>query len=194
MLAVSATLLLMLAYGTLVQIIVFTRMPPEIARVFFVALALSGLLSLAPIAVLWFLDRREREAPWLFAAAFLGRQDAFWIAEAGLHGTCVDLDGRKLREMRKLYPRDWSFVEAEVFEYVSVTDKFWDVVSVDCPSGAFARCADLLHAWCNLAERLVILGTSPSLKLDVPSGWDLVERRPRSTFAGGTEWAVLEAV
>jgi hypothetical protein len=60
-LAVSATLLLMLAYGTLVQIIVFTRMPPEIARVFFVALALSGLLSLAPIAVLWFLDRRERE-------------------------------------------------------------------------------------------------------------------------------------
>jgi protease PrsW len=70
-LAVSATLLLVLAYGTLVQIIVFTRMPPEIARVFFVALALSGLLSLAPIAVLWFLDRREREAPWLFAAAFL---------------------------------------------------------------------------------------------------------------------------
>jgi hypothetical protein len=36
-------------------------MPPEIALVFFVALALSGLLSLAPIAVLWFLDRRERE-------------------------------------------------------------------------------------------------------------------------------------
>jgi protease PrsW len=70
-LAISATLLLVLAYATLVQIIVFTRMPPEIVFVFFLALAISSLLSLVPIAVLWFLDRRERETPWLFAAAFL---------------------------------------------------------------------------------------------------------------------------
>jgi protease PrsW len=46
-------------------------MPPEIARLFLLALALSSLLSLVPIAVLWFLDRREREAAWLFVAAFL---------------------------------------------------------------------------------------------------------------------------
>ena len=70
-LAISATLLLVLAYATLVQIILFIRMPPEIAFVFLVALFLSSLLSLVPVAVLWFLDRREREAPWLFVAAFL---------------------------------------------------------------------------------------------------------------------------
>ena len=35
------------------------------------ALALSSLLALVPLAILWFLDRRERETPWLFAAAFL---------------------------------------------------------------------------------------------------------------------------
>ena len=35
------------------------------------ALALSSLLALVPLAILWFLDRREREFPWLFAAAFL---------------------------------------------------------------------------------------------------------------------------
>ena len=43
---------------------------------------LSSLLSLVPVAVLWFLDRREREAPWLFVAAFL------W---GGLHCHCVAL-------------------------------------------------------------------------------------------------------
>src|SRR5262245_65754299 len=46
-------------------------MPPEIAHAFLFALTLSSLLSVFPIAVLWFLDRRERETPWLFAAAFL---------------------------------------------------------------------------------------------------------------------------
>jgi RsiW-degrading membrane proteinase PrsW (M82 family) len=70
-LAVCATLLLVLAYATLVQIFIIARMPPEIASLFFLALMLSSLLSVMPLAVLWFLDRRERETPWLFAAAFL---------------------------------------------------------------------------------------------------------------------------
>src|SRR5262245_43299062 len=70
-LVISATLALVLAYATLVQIIVFTRMPPEIASLFFLALLLSSLLAVVPLAVLWFLDRRERETPQLFAAAFL---------------------------------------------------------------------------------------------------------------------------
>ncbi len=32
---------------------------------------MAGLISLFPLTILWFLDRRERESPWLFAAAFL---------------------------------------------------------------------------------------------------------------------------
>jgi RsiW-degrading membrane proteinase PrsW (M82 family) len=40
-------------------------------RVFLTALALSSALSILPLAILWYLDRRERESPWLFAAAFL---------------------------------------------------------------------------------------------------------------------------
>jgi RsiW-degrading membrane proteinase PrsW (M82 family) len=43
----------------------------EATRVFLKALMLSSALSLLPIAILWYLDRRERETPWLFAAAFL---------------------------------------------------------------------------------------------------------------------------
>ena len=69
--AITAALLVILAFATLVQLAVFTSMPPGLFSVFLRALALSSLLALVPLAILWFLDRRERESPWLFAAAFL---------------------------------------------------------------------------------------------------------------------------
>lgn len=46
-------------------------MRPDVALVFFTALAAASVFSIVPIAILWYLDRRERETPWLFAAAFL---------------------------------------------------------------------------------------------------------------------------
>jgi RsiW-degrading membrane proteinase PrsW (M82 family) len=63
--------LVVLIFATLVQLVVFIGMPPGLFSVFLRALALSSLLALVPLAILWFLDRRERESPWLFAAAFL---------------------------------------------------------------------------------------------------------------------------
>ncbi len=41
------------------------------ARVFLQALALSSAMALLPLTILWYLDRRERESPWVYAAAFL---------------------------------------------------------------------------------------------------------------------------
>lgn len=49
----------------------FSSLRPDIAVVFFAALAGSTTMSIVPLLVLWFLDRRERETPWLFAVAFL---------------------------------------------------------------------------------------------------------------------------
>jgi RsiW-degrading membrane proteinase PrsW (M82 family) len=69
--AVTAALVVILAFAALVQLVVFAGMPPGIFSVFLRALVLSSLLALVPLAILWFLDRRERESPWLFAAAFL---------------------------------------------------------------------------------------------------------------------------
>jgi RsiW-degrading membrane proteinase PrsW (M82 family) len=69
--AIAAALLVILEFATLVQLVVFSGMPPGLFSVFLRALALSSLLALIPLAILWFLDRRERESPWLFAAAFL---------------------------------------------------------------------------------------------------------------------------
>ena len=61
---ISAALLALLAFATLIQLSVLASMPPDVAAVFVKALMLSSLLAVAPLTVLWFLDRRERETPW----------------------------------------------------------------------------------------------------------------------------------
>ena len=69
--AITAALVAVLAFAAFVQLSMFFGMRPGLHKVFLQALALSGLLALLPLTVLWFLDRRERETPWLFAVAFL---------------------------------------------------------------------------------------------------------------------------
>ena len=64
-------LLVVLAFATLVHLGLIGGMRADVMAVFLQALVLSSLLAAVPLAVLWFLDRRERETPWLFAAAFL---------------------------------------------------------------------------------------------------------------------------
>lgn len=49
----------------------FSALRPDIVVVFTAALAGATMLSIVPFVILWFLDRRERETPWLFAVAFL---------------------------------------------------------------------------------------------------------------------------
>jgi protease PrsW len=68
---ICAVLLVLLAFATLVHLNMLASMRSDVASVFYRALALSSVLAAVPLAVLWFLDRRERESPWLFAAAFL---------------------------------------------------------------------------------------------------------------------------
>lgn len=68
---INAILVLILVIAALVHLVLFAGMSPDAAAVFFRALALSTLLSVVPVAILRFLDRRERESPWLLAAAFL---------------------------------------------------------------------------------------------------------------------------
>ena len=73
-LAIGAALLAILAVATLIQLGLLGGMRADLATVFYAALAASTALAVVPIAILWYLDRRERETPWLFAAAF------FWGA------------------------------------------------------------------------------------------------------------------
>ena len=70
-LVICAVLLAVLALAALVHLALLISMRPDAVGVFFRALALSSVLAIVPLALLWFLDRREREHPLLFAAAFL---------------------------------------------------------------------------------------------------------------------------
>jgi RsiW-degrading membrane proteinase PrsW (M82 family) len=69
MLVAFLVVLLVLAAGTLA--LLFDGMRRDAATVFFRSLLGATALSVIPMAILWWLDRRERESPWLFAAAFL---------------------------------------------------------------------------------------------------------------------------
>jgi RsiW-degrading membrane proteinase PrsW (M82 family) len=55
----------------LVFLVLVGHMRADVADVFFRALGLSLLASLIPLAVVRYLDRREREAPWAIVGAFL---------------------------------------------------------------------------------------------------------------------------
>jgi RsiW-degrading membrane proteinase PrsW (M82 family) len=69
--AIAAVLLCLVAAVALTFLEFFSGLRPDIAVVFFAALAGATTMSIVPLAILWFLDRRERETPWLFAVAFL---------------------------------------------------------------------------------------------------------------------------
>ena len=131
----------------------------------------------------------------LFAAAFHGRQDAVWMADAGLKATCVDTDRIKLHEMKAAYPARWKFVEADAFLFARDNAELppqWDVVSLDPWSSLFQRVADALPLWCSLARRAVLLGTGVGTDVVVPEGWRVSEVLERSGFKGGVYWTVLE--
>ena len=68
---IGATLVAALAAGALLQLGFILGLPAEVAGVFLSALAMSSVLSVLPVAMLWHLERRERASAWFFAAAFL---------------------------------------------------------------------------------------------------------------------------
>lgn len=131
----------------------------------------------------------------LFAAGFHGAQDGIFIADAGLTATCVDVRPERLNDMAAVYPSSWEFVVADAYVYAAecaAAPYKWDVLSIDCPSDAFDRCATMVDTWCDLARRAVILGSGPTTIVDPPYGWEVTDKRYRSGFRGGVYWTVIE--
>ncbi len=64
-------LALLLFLSVSILVLVVRAMDAPAIRVFGQALALSALLAVVPVTLLHFLDRRERESPWLVAIAIL---------------------------------------------------------------------------------------------------------------------------
>jgi len=132
----------------------------------------------------------------IFCAEWLGMQDAYWVARAGLVGECVDTNGEKLAEMKLRYPDDWQFHTADAYEFAqeAVEDgRQWDMLTLDPWSGQFEKCADLMDTWTTLARKVVVLGHG-NYRLEVPqapSGWKLATSIKRTDFKGGVFWLVF---
>lgn len=105
----------------------------------------------------------------LFAAAFLGVNDAIHFARQDMIATCVDIDGERLDEMADIYPYDWDFVVADAWAFAEEAareGRRWDVVSVDTYTGvATDRSLQTLDLWCSLADHAVA-ATLPRKSMD----------------------------
>jgi hypothetical protein len=156
-----------------------------------VALAEVGAAAQGNVYPVALLEGRKT-ALVLFAAGFYGAQDGYWIHQAGLRATCVDIQAGRLGEMARMYPEDWEFAVEEAFDFAEraqIEGRRWDVVSVDCPSGMFDECAEHAGLWCDLARHAVILGTGRHDAVRVPVGWRATDTIRRSHVA---YWTVLE--
>lgn len=134
----------------------------------------------------------------LFAAAFLGQNDAAHFEEAGVRTTCVDTDAERLGQMAFNYPSTWRFVPMDAWEYAERWAAYgwqWDAVSVDPFTGdPMKKALGTLDLWTSLARKFVTIGVAtreplaPSaLHRSVP-GWR-ASLLPRSALAS---WLVLE--
>lgn len=130
----------------------------------------------------------------LFAAAYLGHNDAIHFARNDMTCTCVDTNEERLDEMADVYPTDWDFVVADAWEYAqqaAAEGQRWDVVSVDTFTGdATDRSLETLDLWCSLANHAVTATIPTKIKdrvvLDGFTG--TVDFFPRSELAA---WLVL---
>ena len=137
----------------------------------------------------------SRTALAVFCAAFHGRQDAYWLAQAGLRTTCVDMDGGRLDEMAAVYPDNWEFVQRDAWEFAreaAAAGRTWDVVTIDPFSNRFQEIADDLELWCSLADNVVAFASGVGTRVEAPDGWMVVDVRRRSSHLGGIFWHVLE--
>ena len=133
----------------------------------------------------------------LFSAEWLGMQDAYWIAKHGMTGTCVDLQGDKLAQMRELYPEGWKFHEDDAYGFAELAVELgwqWDALTLDPWTGQFQKCADLLPTWTTLARKTVVLGHG-NYRLhrpEAPEGWAMTQEIKRSDYKGGIYWLVFQ--
>lgn len=132
----------------------------------------------------------------LFAAAFLGHNDAIHFAEAGLQEVvCIDTDCERLKEMEALYPSgimgSFDFFCSDAWQYAerAQTEVPFDVVSVDTFTGdVMRRSLDSLELWCDLAHKVVTVTYTPGEAYEVPDGWqESLYERATNVF-----WLVLE--
>lgn len=127
----------------------------------------------------------------LFAAGFLGTNDAIHMARKDMTVTCVDTNTVRMAEMEALYPPSWSFVVGDAWNFTSAAASRgtrWDEVSVDTWTGDLTdQSMDTLDLWCSVANHAVTATITKGRAARTPNGWRS-SRFPRSPIA---DWLVM---
>lgn len=128
----------------------------------------------------------------LFAAGFLGVNDAIHFARNDIQATCVDSDPYKLDKMQQVYPVWWDFQVSDAWEFAQKArerGETWDVVSADTFLGdAEKKSLRSLDLWCSIAEKAVTVTIGGGRDWDeIPDGWE-ASRFPRTYRA---DWLVM---
>ena len=146
-----------------------------------------------------------------FGAAFLGRNDAIHLADAGIADVVVvDLDAAKLGEMRAIYPAPWRWTVGDAYVVARDMGKRGekaDVVIADAWQSDCERMLSELPLWCAIARRHVVVTVAKpwldahGLRPDSASltAWleargvaaSVVSLHHRADWSGGTWWLVL---
>jgi hypothetical protein len=113
-----------------------------------------------------------------------------------MQATCVDLNATRLEEMQRIYPQDWKFQDWDAFTFRDASihnNRKWDVVTADPYTGdAMGRCHAELAAWCKLATKAVVMGSTVKQVIErAPVGWKISDRVYRGDYEGGVYWTVL---
>lgn len=124
----------------------------------------------------------------LFAAGFLGVNDAIHFARRRMVCMCVDTNRSRLDMMRRLYPANWAFTVQDAWQFAKEAlgdGAMWDAVSVDTFTGeATDRSLETLDLWCAVARHAVTATVEFGQVYTVPDGWsgDLFPRSDRAAW------------
>ncbi len=105
--------------------------------------------------------RGATSAACFFAAAFHGRNDAVFLADAGVSDVlCVDVDALRLAQMREIYPADWRFVVGDAYtaaQDMRARGEKVDVVIADAWQSDADRALEALPVWIAIARKCVLV-------------------------------------
>ena len=139
-----------------------------------------------------YLLKRGGTALSLFAAGYWGWNDCIHFLRHNMACDCVDINAKKLEEMRGLYPETWTFTTADAWSFAkeaAIQGRTWDVVSIDTFLGdATQRSIDSLAMWSMLADQMVTVTVPLKADIKPPPGWTsfMFPRSPRAA------WMVLQ--
>jgi hypothetical protein len=123
----------------------------------------------------------------------MGAADGQWVRKLGITDvTCVDWDDKTLEPFKEHYPKEWTYVLADAFDWARKCGRTFDLVSADMPSQYGDAMLESIPLWCALSNRYVTMTVMQegAHEPHLPKGWLHLTTIERNTdpIDGRTWW------